>query len=191
MVEFPPSFCPSCGAPLDDAEAPRYRCPDCGRSVFHSPSIAVQVAVVDAQNSHRSDESSDTDASVLLGERGMPPGEGRYTTPGGHVDLWEEPRVTGIRELEEETGLWGDPDDLALLTVRDLTATVPEPGLTDEKQVICVDYAIRAMALDGEPMAADDLAGVRWTPRSELSAVSWAYEGDESVCRQALEVLSV
>lgn len=188
MVEFPPSFCPSCGAPLDDTRAPRYDCPECGRGVFHSPSVAVQVAVVDGANSSRA-ETGDQKVRVLLGERGAPPAEGRYTTPGGHVDLWEDPRETAIRELEEETNLIGRQEDLSLLTVRDLTVTVPEPGLTDEKQVICIDYAIRWTALDGDPIAGDDLADVRWRARSDLSGVPWAYERDESVCVQAIELL--
>lgn len=190
MVEFPPTYCPSCGATLDDADAPRYRCRDCGRHVFHSPSVAVQVAVVRRRGATGAEVPSETKASVLIGERGAPPAEGRYTTPGGHVDLWEEPRRTGSRELEEETGLRGDPEDLNLLMVRDLTATVPEPGLTDEKQVICIDYAIRWTALDGTAAAKDDLASLRWTPRTEFSSVEWAYEADETVCRQAFNRLT-
>jgi ADP-ribose pyrophosphatase YjhB (NUDIX family) len=190
MVEFPPSYCPSCGNRLDGAQAPRYQCQDCGRSVFHSPSVAVQVAVVDGVGSTGVTASGDAEPRILLGERGTPPAEGRYTTPGGHVDLWERPRQAGIRELKEETDLSGDPADLKLLTVRDLTATVPEPGLTDEKQVICIDYAIRWAALDGEPVADDDIAGVRWTEVSKFPDVQWAYEDDESVCRHAIDLLS-
>lgn len=185
MVEFPPSYCPTCGAALSTDDAPRYDCPECGRTVFHSPAIATQVAVVDSDAKVASANGNHGEARVLLGERGTPPGEGRYTTPGGHIDLWEEPETGAVRELHEETGLRAEAEDLRLLDVRDLTATVSHPGLTDEKQVICVDYGISWETVGGEPAAADDLAGVRWVGESALASVNWAYEQDRMICQAA------
>lgn len=176
MVEFPPSYCPSCGAALH-GDGPRYGCPDCGRDVFHTPSIAVQVAVVDTAN---------TSGKVLIGERGSPPVAGRWTTPGGHVDLWEGPREAAVRELDEETGLSVERTAMELLRARDLAAREPEPGLTDEKQVICLDFAVGMRAVNGSPSPDDDLTGVRWVTPDEFEAIPWAYERDPAVCRQAL-----
>lgn len=190
MVEFPPSYCPTCGGTLSADEAPRYDCPECGRSVFHSPTIATQVAVV-APCSEGATTGSDAGPRVLLGERGTPPGEGRFTTPGGHIDLWEEPETAAVRELNEETGVRAEAEDLTLLEVRDLTATVPHPGLTDEKQVICVDYGISGAAVDGQPAPADDLDGVRWVGAEDFDDIEWAYEQDPLICRKALRSFGV
>ena len=177
MTELPPSFCPYCGAELH-GEGPKHRCPDCGSGVFHSPAVAAAVAVVD--------RSTGGEPRVLLGERGAAPAEGRFSTPGGHVDFGESPRTAAARELAEETGLRVDPDDLRLLEARDLETVVPEPGLTDEKQVICVDYAVALGATDGEPTATDDLAGVRWADESAFDGTEWAYTDDVAVFRAAI-----
>jgi 8-oxo-dGTP diphosphatase len=186
MVQFPPSYCPTCGATLSAEDGPRYECPECGETVFHSPSIATQVAVVERSSAGNASSSDAPESRVLLGERGTAPGEGRFTTPGGHIDLWEEPRRAAVRELREETGLRAVPEELALLDVRDLSATVPYPGLTDEKQVICVDYGILWEAVEGQPAPADDLAAVRWASESSLDAIEWAYEDDRLICREAI-----
>jgi 8-oxo-dGTP diphosphatase len=176
MTDFPPDFCPYCGAELR-GEGPKHRCPDCGSGVFHSPAVAAAVAVVD-----RSGEKP----RVLLGERGVAPAAGRFSTPGGHVDFGEGPRAAAARELEEETGLNVDPDDLRLLEARDLETVVPEPGLTDEKQVICVDFALALADAEGEPGASDDLADLRWESEESFDGVDWAYTDDEAVCRAAI-----
>ncbi|GAB7011831.1 NUDIX domain-containing protein [Halolamina salina] len=176
MTEYPPEFCPYCGSELDASGAPRYRCPGCERSVYHSPSIAASVAVVD-----------ETTGELLLGERGTPPSQGRLTMPAGHVDLWEEPATAAARELEEETGLAVDPEALILLGVRDLDAEVDETGITEEKQVICADYAVSFARTSGEPAAADDLDTVQWVAPAEFETLPWAYTGDPAVCRAAID----
>lgn len=185
MVEFPPSYCPTCGTALDPEDEPRYECTECSRTVFHSPTIATQVAVIDSDADGISNTHTDTEPQILLGERKNPPGKGRYTTPGGHIDIWEEPKTTAVRELQEETGLRAAAEDLKLLEVRDLTATVPVPGLTDQKQVICVDYWISSQAVDGQPAPADDLAALTWAGTDDLDEIQWAYEQDPLICRQA------
>lgn len=98
MVAYPPSHCPDCGTTLDASKAPRYDCPACDRHVYHLPVPAAGVAVVD------------TDAeSVLLIERGEPPNTGAWALPAGHMGLREDPSITAVRELREETGLQAAP----------------------------------------------------------------------------------
>jgi len=178
MTEYAPTYCPDCGTELVNGEAPRYRCPGCERSVYHQPSVAASVAVVDP-----------VERRMLLGERGTPPSEGRLTMPAGHVDLWEEPETAAARELEEETGLAVDPAALTLIGVRSLEAEADGTGITEVKQVICVDYAVSYAQATGEPAAADDLDAVRWVTPAEFEDVPWAYAGDPERCRAAFEVV--
>lgn len=178
MTEYPPSCCPSCGFKLDAGDAPRYDCPNCDRSVWHSPAVAAAVGVVNLDAE-----------SLLLGERGVPPSRGRLSTPGGHVELGESPAEAATRELEEETGLVADPADLVLVDARNLTPLGDAAG-TDEKEVVCIDYAVTASQVAGEPAAADDLAGVQWVGVDERDAVPWAFSGYEGFVAAAVEALS-
>lgn len=47
----------------------------------------------------------DRDQKVLLIKRKFPPNEGRWSLPGGMVELGETPRDAATREVKEETGL--------------------------------------------------------------------------------------
>ncbi|MCI4464207.1 MAG: NUDIX hydrolase [Thermoproteus sp.] len=47
------------------------------------------------------------EGSVLLVRRGAPPGRGKWSVPGGLVELGETPEEAVGRELLEETGLRG------------------------------------------------------------------------------------
>ncbi len=46
---------------------------------------------------------------ILLVRRRFPPGRGRWSIPGGHVRLEEGILEAARRELEEETGIKGEP----------------------------------------------------------------------------------
>lgn len=45
------------------------------------------------------------DNKVLLGKRQGSHGENTWSLPGGHVDPFEDPTQTSLREVQEETGL--------------------------------------------------------------------------------------
>lgn len=42
---------------------------------------------------------------LLLVQRAQPPGEGRWSLPGGRLEAGESPEVAAVRESEEETAL--------------------------------------------------------------------------------------
>jgi 8-oxo-dGTP diphosphatase len=61
--------------------------------VHHTdPKVAVGVAVFD-------------DGRLLLVRRTMNPGRGRWSLPGGYLDLGEDPRAAAAREALEEAGV--------------------------------------------------------------------------------------
>ncbi|GAB3666495.1 NUDIX domain-containing protein [Halopiger thermotolerans] len=152
MVSRPPAYCPYCGAPLETIALDgreRKRCPDCGEIIWHNPVPCAGVAVVDRTGA---------EPAVLCVERGVPPGVGEWTIPGGHVETGEQPHVGAARELEEETGVSVDPD---ALRVFDAAALPPRA----DKHVVMTYYVVDRAETTGEPRAGSDAADARfWTP---------------------------
>ncbi|MDQ2050610.1 NUDIX hydrolase [Natronolimnohabitans sp. A-GB9] len=152
MVSRPAEFCPHCGDPLESITADgreREHCPSCEDVIWHNPVPCASVAVVDR---------SRPDPAVLCVERGVPPGIGEWTLPGGHMEVGEEPAVAAVRELEEETGVALDPDALEIL---DATTMPPQK----DKHVVTVHYVARRADATGEPIAGSDATAARfWSP---------------------------
>ncbi|RQG89114.1 NUDIX domain-containing protein [Natrarchaeobius halalkaliphilus] len=152
MVSRPPQYCPRCGSPLETItfeSRERKRCSPCGAVIWHNPVPCAGVAVVDR---------SRAEPAVLCVERGVPPGIGEWTLPGGHMEIDENPETTAARELEEETGVSVDPDALEIL---DATALPPQNG----KHVTMIHYVVDRAHTEGEPAAGSDASAARfWTP---------------------------
>lgn len=55
---------------------------------------------------------------ILLVKRAYPPGRGRWSVPGGHIELGEGVLEAAVRELKEETGIEGEP--LGVVNVDDV-----------------------------------------------------------------------
>jgi ADP-ribose pyrophosphatase YjhB (NUDIX family) len=148
----PANYCPTCGTAVTTRAfdgRDRAFCPDCDRYVFRNAAPASNVAVVDGER-------------VLLVERGVPPGVGDWTIPGGHLEHDEGPRTGGVRELHEETGLRADPDDLRLLDVQLL------PPFR-EKRVLSICYAVAATDCTGEVAAGTDAVDARFVPAAAVA----------------------
>ncbi len=88
-------YCPRCGHHLAEREAfGRLRpvCPNCGHVVFQGPKVAAGVVIA-------------RDGAILLNQRDIDPGLGKWGLPAGYVDLGECVEEAAIREVREETGL--------------------------------------------------------------------------------------
>lgn len=91
----PVRFCPHCGRPTEErvvSGRPRPHCPECRRTFFADPKLAVAVLV-----GH--------DGKLVLQRRTIDPGMGRWTFPSGYVERGEPPEVAAVREVYEEVGL--------------------------------------------------------------------------------------
>lgn len=101
------------------------------------------------------------DGRVLLARRGKEPLRGRWTIPGGTVELGETLEAALAREMAEETGLQVEP--VEVLTVFDMIRRVE--GNVASHYVI-VDFLCRWRA--GEAHAGSDAEEVAWVGTGEF-----------------------
>jgi ADP-ribose pyrophosphatase YjhB (NUDIX family) len=102
---------------------------------------------------------------VLLVQRGREPMKGRWTIPGGLIEIGESLLEAVVRETREETGLEIEPIELVEL----LDRIHREEGRVRYHYVIA-DYLCRVVG--GTLAAADDAAAVRWVERAEWNSHS-------------------
>jgi mutator protein MutT len=93
---------------------------------------------------------------ILLEKRKNDPGRGKWSIPGGLVELCESLEQTVIREVQEETGLVVDAPEL--IDVVNQT-TLDESGKVKYHFVI-VDYLVKLKG--GTAIAASDAAELEW-----------------------------
>jgi 8-oxo-dGTP diphosphatase len=102
------------------------------------------------------------DGNLLLEKRGNEPSKGKWTIPGGLVDLGENIEHAVIRETKEETTL--DAEDPQLIDV------VDNVDLDEQSKVkyhfVIVDYAVKIRS--GSVKAESDAAELRWVPFDEV-----------------------
>jgi ADP-ribose pyrophosphatase YjhB (NUDIX family) len=148
-------FCPRCGASLRPAEE-GLACAACGEHYYANSIPGVQGIL-------------ERDGHVLLARRGNEPRRGHWDLPGGFLHETES-AVEGLRrEFREETGLEVEPVELMRIDI--------EPY--GDRFVFSVTWIVRA---DGDPVAADDVAELRWFDHDDLPA-EMAFPGQELVLR--------
>jgi ADP-ribose pyrophosphatase YjhB (NUDIX family) len=124
-------------------------CEACGRIHYVDPKIAVGVAVF-------------RNNKILLVRRSMEPGRGRWSVPGGYVDIGRDPRAEAAREVMEEAHVVVDVG-----AVVDVFKNPPEEGNT-----IFVLYAARWVS--GEPEPGDDADEAGFFAPDELPPLTFA-----------------
>jgi mutator protein MutT len=99
---------------------------------------------------------------ILLEKRGNEPGKGKWSIPGGLVELGETVEQTVIREVKEETGLEVEkPEHIDVVDNIDLD----ENGRI-KYHFIIIDFLVKLKS--GILKAASDAAEVRWVLLSEV-----------------------
>jgi 8-oxo-dGTP diphosphatase len=105
LPEYMPQFCRGCGESLSNVERQgreRRFCDRCEEVVWVQPKVSSAVIV-------------EKQGKVLLVKRGFQPRKGSWALPAGYLERDEKAEKAAVRELEEETGLEADPQDLELL----------------------------------------------------------------------------
>jgi 8-oxo-dGTP diphosphatase len=134
---------------LDVHGVARRVCTSCRQVHYADPKVAVGVAVF-------------RDDRLLLVRRVMEPARGRWSVPGGYLDVGEDPRAAAAREVVEEAAVVVEVGE-----VLDVFANPPEEGGT-----LFVLY--RGRWVSGEPAAGDDADDAAFFGRDELPALAFS-----------------
>ncbi len=97
------NYCPVCGTSLEAAEIeqrPRKRCPSCSWIHYQNP---LPVAIAYTEN---------LSGELLVVRRAHQPAYNEWALPGGFLESGETPQEGCLRELLEETSLYGKIDRL-------------------------------------------------------------------------------
>lgn len=107
------------------------------------------------------------DGRILLVRRGQEPLKGRWSIPGGLLELGEALEAGVVREVREETGLVVEPVELIELLDRIHREDTPE-GSRIRYHYVIADYLCRVTG--GELCASSDAEEVRWVERAEWNS---------------------
>jgi len=99
---------------------------------------------------------------ILLEKRKSEPGKGKWSIPGGLVELGETVEQTVMREIREETGL--EVEKPELIDVVDYI--IADEDSRVKYHFVMIDYFVKLKG--GTLKAADDAAELRWVPLSEV-----------------------
>lgn len=152
-------FCPRCGREAE-VDFPRSTtCPHCGYGAYYNPKpVACAIPTDDA-------------GRLILLRRGFDPGKGRWTFPGGFVDLGESVEDAARREVGEELEIDVELGELVGVYSR------------SDDRIVLIVFASRAL---GEPRTTEEATEVRAFPRDELPWDELAFWSTEAALRDAL-----
>jgi 8-oxo-dGTP diphosphatase len=150
QYEYPRNvkFCPMCGGALEvRIVAPDHKenkvCTQCGFVYFLAPKLVAGCII------------ADRDRTLLL-RRGIEPSRGKWTYPGGFVDLGETPEQCAVRETLEEVGM----------TVRDPQLLGIFADRHDPSPIIVVTYVAKPGAEN--PVTSPEATEVRYFGVNEI-----------------------
>src|SRR2546422_2477867 len=114
------------------------------------------------------------DGAVLLVKRGAEPNKGRWSLPGGALEMGETVEAAAVRETLEETRV--DVQSLRVFDVRDF---IQLEGPKVRWHYVLID--VLCESIGGDPFPGTDAENARFVPLREL--------GEYDVASMALEVL--
>ena len=112
-------------------------------------------------------------ARIVVIRRDREPAKGRWTFPGGGIELGETVRDALRREALEETGLEVEAGDLTAIVDRIL----PDDAGRIQYHYVILDFLARPIA--GALRPGDDASDARWVGLSELDQLDMTEQAKE------------
>lgn len=141
---------------------------------YDMPSLTADIVIM------RNNQDLDV-IEVLLIERGNEPFKGMLALPGGFANKDETLIETASRELNEETGLELETDDLYFIGLFDT------PGRDPRGWVVTAAFAAYLdMEYTLDVIASDDAVGFEWVPIHALIGQELAFDHNTIICRAFL-----
>lgn len=160
------NFCPNCGAKLPGSGAENaWECNQCGEHWYRNPAPTAGCAI------------QRDDGRVLVSCRGIEPYKGLHDVVGGFISPGEDAITAVKREVKEETSL--DID----VGIDDCVQIEPHRYGDDGQWTLAIGFLARWTG--GEPVAADDVAEVKWIHEHELEGLEFAWPHDKELVRKA------
>jgi 8-oxo-dGTP diphosphatase len=161
------SFCPKCGASLEarlikPLEPERLVCSACQFVFFLDPKVAACTII-------------SLEGKIVLLQRGIEPGYGKWVFPGGYVDRGETVADAAIREAREEVSL-----DVRLLSLLGVYSYPHSP-------VIIIVYL--AEVTGGILQAADEALDARLFEPQSIPWSELAFPSTQEALRQYVSAL--
>lgn len=151
-------FCPRCGRPAEITFPRSIACSHCGYTAYYNPKPVASAIPLDNED------------RVILLRRGFDPGRGRWTFPGGFVDLGESVEEAAHRETDEELGI--------AVELGRLVGVYSRAG----DRVVLIVFLARAL---GRPQATPEATEVRAFAQTEVPWDELAFWSTERALRDA------
>ncbi len=149
-------FCPQCGRPLHQQQVdgtPRAVCAGCGYIHFRDPKLVAVTLLME-------------NGRVLLVQRDIEPGRGKWGLPGGYVDWNEHPETAAVRECAEEIHARVQLNGLFRIVQ---VVTASETGI--------VIVAYRGRVIEGTPEAGHEVRAVNYFSLDALPPLAFESHG--------------
>ena len=158
------SFCPHCGGRLGlreikDGEPERLVCEACGFIFYQGPKLVAATIF-------------ELDGGIVLTQRAIEPGYGKWTFPGGFVERGERAEAAAEREALEEAGVEIEAGEIVGLY-----------SYEDQVPIIAVFFG---RVTGGEPEPLDETMAVEVFPRGQLPWAEMAFPSTEQALKDYL-----
>lgn len=159
------NFCPLCGGRLGlrqikAGEPERLVCRECGFVFYQGPKLVAAVIF-------------ELDGGIVLTQRDIEPGYGKWTFPGGFVERGEVAEEAARREVLEETGLEVEVGSIV--------------GLYSYEGQVPVISVFAGRVTGGEPEPLDETMAVEVFPRGGLPWPEMAFPSTEEALKDYLK----
>ncbi len=157
-------FCPRCGGPLEGreikaGEPERLVCSECGFVFYQGPKLVAATIF-------------ELDGGILLTQRAIEPGYGKWTFPGGFVDRGETAEAAAEREAREEAGVEVEIGEIV--------------GLYSYEDQVPVIAVFSGRVTGGKPTPLDETMAVKVFPRDGLPWSALAFPSTEDALKDYL-----